>query len=101
MKLYFASGILFMGANEDQMQSLMDLHANGPAYVLVLYSIASLLYLFVNILISITGTKRAEREISTMENNSNAQTFQSASQLSGYQVLPGSDFYRPSIEGAE
>ncbi|KAF2678993.1 hypothetical protein K458DRAFT_394402 [Lentithecium fluviatile CBS 122367] len=49
--LLYASGFLFMGATEEQMQILSDAHVTHVSYVLILYSIAFLLFLFVNMLI--------------------------------------------------
>jgi hypothetical protein len=42
-----------MGATEEQMQMLSDSHVTHVSYVLILYSIAFLLYLFVNILLNV------------------------------------------------
>jgi len=42
-----------MGATEEQMQFLSDAHVTHVAYILILYSIAFLLYLFVNILLHV------------------------------------------------
>lgn len=49
--LLYASGFLFMGATEEQMQLLSDAHVTHVTYVLILYSIAFLLFLFVNMLL--------------------------------------------------
>ncbi|KAF2868395.1 hypothetical protein BDV95DRAFT_630596 [Massariosphaeria phaeospora] len=49
--LLYASGFLFMGATEEQMQLLSDSHVTHVSYVLILYSIAFLLFLFVNMLL--------------------------------------------------
>lgn len=43
--LLYASGFLFMGATEEQMQVLSDAHVTHVSYVLILYSIAFLLFL--------------------------------------------------------
>ncbi|OQD70465.1 hypothetical protein PENDEC_c023G04707 [Penicillium decumbens] len=51
--LLYASGFLFMGATEEQMQLLNDAGVMHVAYVLILYSIAFILFLFVNILLHI------------------------------------------------
>lgn len=40
-----------MGATEEQMQLLTDAHVTHVTYILLLYSIAFLLFLFVNLLI--------------------------------------------------
>ncbi|CAI6333278.1 unnamed protein product [Periconia digitata] len=49
--LLYASGFLFMGATEEQMQVLSDAHVTHVSYVLILFSIAFLLFLFTNMLI--------------------------------------------------
>ncbi|KIW76281.1 hypothetical protein Z517_11027 [Fonsecaea pedrosoi CBS 271.37] len=49
--LLYASGFLFMGATEEQMHLLSDADVTHVSYILILYSIAFLLYLFVNILL--------------------------------------------------
>ncbi|KAF2474341.1 integral membrane protein-like protein [Lindgomyces ingoldianus] len=49
--LLYASGFLFMGATEEQMQLLSDAHVSHVSYVLILYSISFLLFLFVNMLL--------------------------------------------------
>ena len=50
-QLLYASGFLFMGATEEQMKLLSDANVTHVSYILILYSIAFLLYLFVNILL--------------------------------------------------
>lgn len=45
-----------MGATEEQMAYLSSAHVTHVSYVLILYSIAFLLYLFVNILLHIYAT---------------------------------------------
>ncbi|GFF21976.1 protein YTP1 [Aspergillus udagawae] len=51
--LLYASGFLFMGATEEQMQLLHNAGITHVSYVLILYSIAFILFLFVNILLHI------------------------------------------------
>jgi len=51
MQLLYASGFLFMGATEEQMVVLDGAGVDHVSYVLILYSIAFLLYLFVNMLL--------------------------------------------------
>ncbi|KAL1995243.1 hypothetical protein VTN49DRAFT_1430 [Thermomyces lanuginosus] len=51
--LLYASGFLFMGATEEQIQILSDAHITHVSYILILYSIAFILFLFVNILLHI------------------------------------------------
>jgi len=50
-QLLYASGFLFMGATEEQMKILDAANVDHVSYVLILYSIAFLLYLFVNMLL--------------------------------------------------
>ncbi|KAK3070496.1 hypothetical protein LTR53_010373 [Teratosphaeriaceae sp. CCFEE 6253] len=45
--LLYASGFLFMGATEEQMQMLSDAGVTHVSYILILYSISFLLFLFV------------------------------------------------------
>ncbi|KPI42466.1 Protein YTP1 [Cyphellophora attinorum] len=54
--LLYASGLLFMGATEEQMALLAANNVTHVSYILILYSIAFLLYLFVNILLHIYAT---------------------------------------------
>ncbi|EDU40483.1 Ytp1 multi-domain protein [Pyrenophora tritici-repentis] len=49
--LLMAGGFMFMGATEEQMQFLSDANVTHVSYVLILFSIAFLLFLFVNMLI--------------------------------------------------
>lgn len=49
--LLYASGFLFMGATEEQMKLLDGAGLSHVSYTLMLYSIAFLLYLFVNMLL--------------------------------------------------
>ncbi|KAK4984849.1 hypothetical protein LTR66_008365 [Elasticomyces elasticus] len=49
--LLYASGFLFMGATEEQMQLLSDAGVTHVSYILILYSISFLLFLFVNMLL--------------------------------------------------
>lgn len=44
-QLLYASGFLFMGATEEQMQLLNDAGIMHVSYVLILYSIAFILFL--------------------------------------------------------
>ncbi|KAJ9642965.1 hypothetical protein H2199_004487 [Coniosporium tulheliwenetii] len=54
--LLYASGFLFMGATEEQMALLSAAGVTHVAYVLILYSIAFLLFLFVNMLLHLYAT---------------------------------------------
>jgi len=49
--LLYASGFLFMGATEEQMQLISDAGISHVSYVLVIYSFAFLLFLFTNMLV--------------------------------------------------
>lgn len=49
--LLYASGFLFMGATEEQMQLISDAGISHVSYVLVLYSFAFLVFLFTNMLL--------------------------------------------------
>ncbi|MCJ1248271.1 hypothetical protein MMC30_005488 [Trapelia coarctata] len=51
--LLYASGFLFMGATEEQMALLADIGVSHVAYILVIYSIAFLLFLFVCMLLQL------------------------------------------------
>jgi hypothetical protein len=51
VQLLYASGFLFMGATEEQMQLLSDAGITHVSYILVLYSFAFLVFLFVNMLL--------------------------------------------------
>ncbi|KAF9884255.1 hypothetical protein FE257_001930 [Aspergillus nanangensis] len=51
--LLYASGFLFMGATEEQMELLDRAGIMHVSYVLILYSIAFILFLFVNVLLHI------------------------------------------------
>ncbi|KAI9840851.1 MAG: hypothetical protein M1837_001265 [Sclerophora amabilis] len=57
--LLCASGFLFMGATEEQMKLLSDAGVSHVAYVLILYSVAFLLFLFVNILLHLYAVQSA------------------------------------------
>jgi len=50
-QLLYASGFLFMGATEEQMQLVSDAGITHVSYVLVLYSFAFIVFLFVNMLL--------------------------------------------------
>ncbi|KAF2158213.1 hypothetical protein K461DRAFT_290459 [Myriangium duriaei CBS 260.36] len=51
--LLYASGFMFMGATEEQMQMLSDADVTHVSYVLILFSCAFILFLFVNLLLRI------------------------------------------------
>ncbi|KAG6309912.1 hypothetical protein E4U44_006221 [Claviceps purpurea] len=49
--LLYAAGFLFMGATEEQMNLVAQSSMDGVSYILILFSLASLLFLFVNMVI--------------------------------------------------
>jgi len=51
--LLYASGFMFMGATEEQMATLHEADVTHVAYILLLFSVAFILFLFVNILLSL------------------------------------------------
>jgi hypothetical protein len=52
-KLLYASGFIFMGATEEMMVLLSGYHVTHVSYVLLLYSAAFLIFLFVCVLLNI------------------------------------------------
>ncbi|KAI9777563.1 MAG: hypothetical protein M1835_005199 [Candelina submexicana] len=54
--LLCASGFLFMGATEEQIRLLSDAGVTHVSYVLILFSFAFLLFLFVNMLLHLYAT---------------------------------------------
>ncbi|KAL9055155.1 MAG: hypothetical protein Q9162_003733 [Coniocarpon cinnabarinum] len=55
--LLYASGFLFAGATEEQMALLSRANVTHVSYMLILYSIAFILFLFVNVLIHIYASQ--------------------------------------------
>ncbi|CAM1502776.1 Fc.00g075520.m01.CDS01 [Cosmosporella sp. VM-42] len=51
--LLYAAGFLFMGATEEQMELIDRSDLDHVSYILILYSLASLLFLFANMLIGL------------------------------------------------
>ena len=51
--MLFVSGFLFMGATEEQMRLVALINMDHVSYILIMYSIAFLVFLFVNMLISV------------------------------------------------
>ncbi|KAG5975440.1 hypothetical protein E4U55_007678 [Claviceps digitariae] len=49
--LLYAAGFLFMGATEEQMNLVAQSGMDGVSYILILFSLASLMFLFVNMVI--------------------------------------------------
>ncbi|PGH10124.1 hypothetical protein AJ80_07575 [Polytolypa hystricis UAMH7299] len=79
--LLYASGFLFMGATEEQMVLLDAAGIDHVAYILILYSIAFILFLFVNVLIHIyavhawpESTRRDDRSPSLVRNKSRSRS---------------------------
>lgn len=60
--LLMAGGFMFMGATEEQMQLLSDANVTHVSYVLILFSIAFLLFLFVNMLIHLYAVYSWEQD---------------------------------------
>ena len=50
-QLLYTSGLLFMGATEEQMALLATAHVSHVSYILLLFSIAFLMFLFVCMLL--------------------------------------------------
>ncbi|RMZ73235.1 integral membrane [Pyrenophora seminiperda CCB06] len=76
--LLMAGGFMFMGATEEQMQLLSDANVTHVSYVLILYSIAFLLFLFVNMLIHLYavyawGEDKADTEAPYANGHANGQ----------------------------
>jgi len=66
--LLFASGFIFMAATEEQLALVDNVGIDHVSYILVLYSLAFLLYLFVQILLYLflrnsTSTSKSVREV--------------------------------------
>ncbi|EUC42878.1 hypothetical protein COCMIDRAFT_102366 [Bipolaris oryzae ATCC 44560] len=60
--LLMAGGFMFMGATEEQMQLLSDANVTHVSYVLILFSVAFLLFLFVNMLIHLYAVYSWEQD---------------------------------------
>ncbi|CAG8950553.1 hypothetical protein HYFRA_00002761 [Hymenoscyphus fraxineus] len=57
--LLYASGFLFMGATEEQMQLISDAGITHVSYVLVLYSFSFIIFLFTNMLLHLYAVNSA------------------------------------------
>jgi hypothetical protein len=57
--MLLASGFIFMGATEEQMDLLTTYGIGHIGYILILYSFAFLLFLFVHLLISLYSSNSA------------------------------------------
>lgn len=53
MQLLYASGFLFMGATEEQMLLVANSPMDHVSYILILYSFAFLVFLFVHMIIAL------------------------------------------------
>ena len=51
--MLFVSGFLFMGATEEQMHLVALINMDHVSYILIMYSTAFLVFLFVNMLVSV------------------------------------------------
>ncbi|KAE8552994.1 hypothetical protein EYB25_004373 [Talaromyces marneffei] len=74
--LLYASGFIFMGATEEQMQLLSNAGVSHVSYILILYSVAFILFLFVNILLHIYAVHAFPESATTttVNNNNNNNT---------------------------
>lgn len=52
-QLLYAAGFLFMGATEEQMNLVASSSMDHVSYILILYSIACMVFLFTNLLVSL------------------------------------------------
>ena len=52
-QLLYAAGFLFMGATEEQMNLIANSPMDGVSYILILYSFAFLVFLFVHMLLAL------------------------------------------------
>lgn len=60
--LLFASGFIFMSATEEQLEMVSGADVDHVSYLLVLYSVAFLLYLFTQVLIHVfVSSKKPEK----------------------------------------
>ncbi|CAG8306389.1 unnamed protein product [Penicillium salamii] len=66
--LLYASGFLFLGATEEQMVMLNNAGIMHVSYVLILYSIAFIVFLFVNVLLHIYAVHAWPNSESTDQN---------------------------------
>ncbi|KAK3326189.1 hypothetical protein B0H66DRAFT_149688 [Apodospora peruviana] len=69
--LLYASGFLFMGATEEQMALVSQSGMDAVAYILILYSLAFLLFLFTNMLIHLYD--RAANDLGANKPTSNGR----------------------------
>ncbi|CAG8346867.1 unnamed protein product, partial [Penicillium salamii] len=66
--LLYASGFLFLGATEEQMVMLNNAGIMHVSYVLILYSVAFIVFLFVNVLLHIYAVHAWPNSESTDQN---------------------------------
>ncbi|KAI1002594.1 hypothetical protein K3495_g5606 [Podosphaera aphanis] len=69
--LLIASGFIFMSATEEQMKLASDAGITHVSYVLVLFSFASIMFLFVNLLIHLYGVLSVSSENNQSSNLEN------------------------------
>lgn len=70
-QLLYASGFLFMSATEEQMALIAGSGIDHVAYVLIIYSLAFILFLFVNILIHLYDRTANADSLNTSTTNGN------------------------------
>ncbi len=68
VQLLYASGFLFMGATEEQMQLIAGSGMDAVAYILILYSLAFLMFLLVNMLIYLYDRSATGQSVATKAN---------------------------------
>lgn len=73
-----------MGATEEQMRLLSSLEVTHVSYILILYSIAFLLYLFVNILLYVYAAHAWPDDESNGTRSSSSRALSSAAGASGH-----------------
>ncbi|KAJ5872250.1 uncharacterized protein N7529_004603 [Penicillium soppii] len=88
--LLYASGFLFLGATEEQMVMLNNAGIMHVSYVLILYSIAFIVFLFVNVLLHIyavhawpnsESTDQNGPKYTTLNGNANGHTRSASQQI--------------------
>ncbi|KAI9779269.1 MAG: hypothetical protein M1816_003632 [Peltula sp. TS41687] len=85
--LLYASGFLFMGATEEQMKLVSDAGITHVSYILLLYSVAFLLFLFVNLLLHIYAVKSTPA--TTIKPDSDDPEIITGGRVNGHATIPG------------
>ncbi|CAK7271147.1 hypothetical protein SEPCBS119000_004452 [Sporothrix epigloea] len=80
--LLYAAGFLFMGATEEQMLLVASSGIDHVAYILILYSLAFLMFLFVNMLVHLYD-RTANAELLAAKNKQSQAAEAAAARLSG------------------